>query len=118
MNGGKLVSSAIRIPRIVSLTDDAAQINIVAFVTDRSTALGEVSLPPDQPTVVPVSVEEVLTAYDGWGDDVVKLLSCITNPNKWFINIVYPPLETYVKGNIALTGDAVRRRSCAQVRLH
>ena len=82
---------------------------MAAFVTDRSVAIGDVKLPPDQPTVMPASVEELLTVYQGWGNDVVRLLACMSKPNKWYINIVHPFLETYVKGNIALMGDSVRR---------
>lgn len=52
-------------------------------------------------------MEEILAQYEGWGPDVVNLLKCIKQPNKWYINVVDPPLESYVKGRVALVGDAV-----------
>ena len=54
-----------------------------------------------------VDVHEVLDEYQGWGKDVVSLLSCMSNIKKWRINVVYPPLPSYFKGAIALMGDAV-----------
>ncbi|KAI0347664.1 FAD/NAD-P-binding domain-containing protein [Trametopsis cervina] len=81
-------------------------LNIVAFVVDRSIEVGSTRLAEGQPTVVPVTKEELLHEYEGWGPDVINLLSCIEQPNKWYINVVYPPLETYVNDRIALLGDA------------
>ena len=49
----------------------------------------------------------MLKEYEGWGSDVIGMLSCIENPNKWYINVVCPPLEAYAKGKVALLGDAV-----------
>ena len=69
--------------------------------------VGAIRLPPDQPLVVPVTKEEMLKEYEGWGSDVIGILSCIENPNKWYINVVCPPLEAYAKGKVALLGDAV-----------
>lgn len=37
----------------------------------------------------------------------MALLGCIQKPSKWSLHAVYPPLETYVSGNIALIGDSV-----------
>ena len=31
------------------------------------------------------------------------------NPKKWYINVVWPHLPSFVKGRVALVGDAVRR---------
>ena len=36
------------------------------------------------------------------------ILSCIEKPNKWYINVVYPHLKSFVNGRVALLGDAVR----------
>ncbi len=74
---------------------------------DRSVKVGSVRLPEGQPAVVSVTKEELLKDYEGWGSDVVGLLSCIEHPTKWYINVIDPPLETYAKGSIALLGDAV-----------
>lgn len=84
------------------------QINVVAFAADHTIPIGSVQLPPDQPRVILVPQEEMLKEYEGWGNDVIGLLSCIPKPSKWFIHVVHPPLESYVKGRIALVGDAVR----------
>lgn len=64
-------------------------------------------LPSGQPLVVQVLKEQMLEEYAGWGSDVTGVLSCIQNPNKWFINVIHPPLEAYAKGKVALLGDAV-----------
>ncbi|OSX66927.1 hypothetical protein POSPLADRAFT_1072093 [Postia placenta MAD-698-R-SB12] len=83
-----------------------ALINVVAFAADHTIPIGSVQLPPDQPRVILVPQEEMLKEYEGWGNDVIGLLSCIPKPSKWFIHVVHPPLESYVKGRIALVGDA------------
>jgi len=81
-------------------------INVVAFVTDRSVEIGQANLPPEEPWVTPVTKEELLEQYAGWGSDVTGLLGCIQNPNKWSIHVVSPPLKSYVNKRIALLGDA------------
>ena len=86
---------------------DCKQINIAAFKADRTAKFGSVQLPPDQPTVVPVSMEEFLTTFEDCGGDLLRLMACAAKPNKWFMHVVYPPLETYAKGRVALLGDAV-----------
>lgn len=40
--------------------------------------------------------------------EIRDLLKCMENPSKWYINIVYPHLEAFAKGRVALLGDAVR----------
>lgn len=64
---------------------------------------------PANPAVSIVSKEDLLGEYDGWGSDVLKLLSCIETWSKWKINVVYPLLESYAKGRVVLVGDAVSR---------
>lgn len=80
---------------------------MVAFVIDRTVPVGAVRLPSGQPLVVQVPKEQMLEEYAGWGSDVTGVLSCIQNPNKWFINVIHPPLDAYAKGKVALLGDAV-----------
>jgi len=36
----------------------------------------------------------------------MKILKCIDKPRKWYIHVVLPPLDSYVKGRVALIGDA------------
>ena len=55
-----------------------------------------------------MTTEQLLEAYEGFGDDALALLSCMENPSRWDLNVVYPGLPSYVKGRVALLGDAVR----------
>ena len=87
---------------------NGAQVNVVAFVIDHTVEVGAIRLPSDQPLVASVPKEQLLKEYEGWGSDVTAVLSCIQNPNKWYVNIVHPPLARYAKGKVALVGDAVR----------
>ena len=90
------------------LRADSLQWNIVAYVTDYSHELSEVKLSEDEPTVVPVTVQDVLADYADFGEDVRKILSCLVNPTRWKLTVVWPHLPTFVNGGIALLGDAVR----------
>jgi salicylate hydroxylase len=65
--------------------------------------------PPTAVAVQDVTLEEVLSAYEGYGPEVTTLLSCARNPTKWNINVVYPhiPPEKWVKDRVAILGDAV-----------
>lgn len=83
---------------------------MVAFVCDNTLPLGSVTLAPGTPWVTAVPQQELLDAYAGWGEDPLKILSCIKSPSKWSIFALYPPLESYVKGKVALVGDAVGSR--------
>ncbi|KAF7794420.1 hypothetical protein EIP86_005554 [Pleurotus ostreatoroseus] len=82
------------------------QINIVAFVANHDKAIGEENIPPDAPRVVPVDTETLVKEYQGWGNEVTTLLSCAKEPSKWIIDVVHPPLQSYVKGRVALLGDS------------
>ena len=53
--------------------------------------------------------QQLLEEFANFGDDAMRMLKCIRNPSKWFIHVVYPPLESYVRGKVALLGDAVSR---------
>ncbi|EMD41848.1 hypothetical protein CERSUDRAFT_90429 [Gelatoporia subvermispora B] len=81
-------------------------INIVAFVANHHIPIGSANLPPGSPWVSQSTQEELLKEYEGWGPDVINTLGCIKEPSKWSIHVVYPLLQTYVKGRIALLGDA------------
>ncbi|OCH96306.1 FAD/NAD(P)-binding domain-containing protein [Obba rivulosa] len=81
-------------------------INIAAFADNYHIPLGSANLAPGAPWVSEVSQEELLKEYEGWGPDVINTLKCVQSPSKWSIHVVYPLLETYTKGRIALLGDA------------
>ncbi|KAI5122976.1 hypothetical protein M0805_006855 [Coniferiporia weirii] len=85
---------------------DGAVINVVAFACDRSYPWGSRPLAPGQPWVTPRTTSELLAEYAGWGRDVLLLLGCIESPSVWAIHAVDPPLTTYVRGRVALLGDA------------
>ena len=59
-----------------------------------------------EPQVVDASPEDILAEYQGWGSDVIGLLGCIRKASKWNINVI-SPLKSYVRGRMALVGDAV-----------
>ena len=87
------------------------QINVVAFVSSPDSS-PERYAPPALSAVQHVTTAEVLAAYEGWGPEVTSLLSCMDNPTKWSISVVYPPIraENWTRGPVAILGDAV---SCA-----
>ncbi|KZT74947.1 FAD/NAD(P)-binding domain-containing protein [Daedalea quercina L-15889] len=81
-------------------------INVVAFAADYTNPIGSASLPPDEAWVKSVPQEEMLKVYEGCGPEVAALLRCIKTPSKWSIHVVHPHLESFVKGRVALIGDA------------
>ena len=85
------------------------QINVVAFVSDPDSSPEKYPLPP-LASVQQATKEEVLAAYDGWGPEVTNLLSCMDNPTKWNISVVYPHIkaEDWTRGPVTILGDAVR----------
>ena len=104
---------------VTSDSDDTFhQINVVAFSSDPDSNPDHY---PDPATkaVEDVTTEEVMTTYENYGPEVKTLLSCMVNPTKWKINVVYPhiPPEKWTKGPVAILGDAVSTRSfMAQLR--
>lgn len=86
------------------------QINIAAFVTKYDVPVGHASAAhdPEQPSVEVVSNKELMDHYEDFGSKIRAVMGCIDKPNKWYINVVYPHLKTYVRGKVALLGDAVR----------
>ncbi|KAJ7273093.1 hypothetical protein C8J57DRAFT_1316692 [Mycena rebaudengoi] len=78
-------------------------INIVAFATNSAVPVGSVDVPG--PWVESVPQQELLDAYAGWGPDVQIMLQHLVAPSKWYIHALRP-LPTYVRGRIALVGDA------------
>lgn len=95
----------------IALTDFRTQINVAAVVTDPRAdfrAAGhdtELDYAGVKPQIV--TSQELLENFGEWGSDVQKLIGCIQMPDKWNVNVVYPPLESYTSGRIALLGDAV-----------
>jgi salicylate hydroxylase len=48
----------------------------------------------------------MISHFKGWGKDMISILECIEKPSKWALHQLIPTLDSYVKGNIAVTGDA------------
>jgi salicylate hydroxylase len=63
--------------------------------------------PVDGPWVENVSKDELVKAYEDWGDDIKIIMKHIQNPSKWHMHVVHPPLEHYVRDRVVLVGDAV-----------
>src|SRR5258706_13122440 len=83
------------------------------MVTDYSVSMGSVHIPMED-WVAQISEKKLLEEFKTWGEDAQKLIGCLRQPNRWYIHGVYPQLDTYVKGNVALLGDAVRTSSALQ----
>ncbi|KAH9858330.1 FAD/NAD-P-binding domain-containing protein [Lenzites betulinus] len=82
-------------------------INVVAFSARYDIPIGSANLPEGAPWVQEVSKDELKGVYEGWGPDIAAILECMPEkPSKWSIHVVHPPLDTYVKGLVALLGDA------------
>ncbi|KAI0780346.1 FAD/NAD-P-binding domain-containing protein [Trametes elegans] len=82
-------------------------VNIVAFHARYDIPIGAEKLPEGAPWVEEVTRDEVKRVYEGWGPDIAAILQCMPEkPSKWSIHVVDPPLDTYVKGRVALLGDA------------
>ena len=73
-------------------------------MTDRSKDYGT---PVKEPAVERVSEDDLMRDFEGWGTETRALLSCIENPDRWNINVVFPFVETYVRDKVALVGDSV-----------
>lgn len=84
------------------------QINVAALVADYAVDIGDANRPEDAPTSEVVTSADLLAEYEDFGDDIRSVIGCIERPLRWYINVVYPHLPTYVKGRVALLGDAVR----------
>lgn len=78
-------------------------INVVAFVSDRSTATPV--WPSDKPWVNSADQKVMLKAFADWGDATRILLECIASPTYWALHDL-AELPGYVHGRVALIGDA------------
>ncbi|KJA25142.1 hypothetical protein HYPSUDRAFT_200039 [Hypholoma sublateritium FD-334 SS-4] len=60
-----------------------------------------------RPWVEDVNQKEMLDAYqDSWGSTATAILRQMTQPSRWTLHTVYPPLDAFVKDRIVLIGDA------------
>ena len=111
VNAGKLVGPSSCKHKLISIIAHFyRQINVVAFSPHPKTPPAEWrERPLTESQVTDATTEELVRAYAGWGSEVTGLLSCVKQPSKWNINVIWPPLQSYVRGRVALMGDAVSR---------
>ncbi|KAI0060946.1 FAD/NAD-P-binding domain-containing protein [Artomyces pyxidatus] len=81
-------------------------LNVVAFISDVALPPGASSVLPESEWVIRSSLQEMLEDYAEFGEHPLNILKSVNQPSKWFIHGLYPQLSTYVKGPIALLGDA------------
>lgn len=81
----------------------AELVNVVAFVTDRSTPTPR--LPEGAPWVTEVTQQEMLDDFPGWSEASRALLGCIEHPTRWALHDL-PPLPHYARGRVIIVGDA------------
>ncbi|KAI0081100.1 FAD/NAD(P)-binding domain-containing protein [Panus rudis PR-1116 ss-1] len=82
-------------------------VNVGVAVTDRSIPFsGSTALAGKWS--IDASREEVLAHFSDYDpeSEIVKMLRCISKAMKLPIHVVYPPLESYAMGRVALIGDA------------
>ncbi|KAG6812424.1 hypothetical protein H0H92_002890 [Tricholoma furcatifolium] len=84
--------------------DQREKINVVFFFADSSVPVGSVDVP--LPWAHPVSQEEVLREYSGWGDDANIMIKEMNNTLKWHLHFVRP-LSRFVRDRVVVVGDAV-----------
>ncbi|KAJ3802246.1 FAD/NAD-P-binding domain-containing protein [Lentinula aff. detonsa] len=81
----------------------ATVINIVVFLAEHDEPL-QSELP--YPWVESVSQDELKDSCKDWGHDPMIILDHLTNPSKWSIHALDPPLQSYVRDKVVLVGDA------------
>ncbi|QEM82970.1 salicylate 1-monooxygenase [Halomonas binhaiensis] len=78
-------------------------INVVAFITDRSTP--NPRLPEGEAWVTGVSQEQMLADFEGWGPASQAILEGIPQPTRWALHDL-PQLPHYCRHRVLLAGDA------------
>nr|WP_298057324.1 salicylate 1-monooxygenase [uncultured Halomonas sp.] len=78
-------------------------INVVAFITDRSTPNPQ--LPQGEEWVKAVSQEEMLAVFEDWSPACQAILECIPEPTRWALHEL-PELAHYHRDRVLIVGDA------------
>lgn len=86
--------------------------HIVAYPLRNNELFNVVLLHPDRGTVddlwtIKGSKQDMINDYAGWDEKVTNIIANVQDDAvmEWKLNL-YPPLKTWVKGSIALLGDA------------
>ncbi|OBZ71586.1 Salicylate hydroxylase [Grifola frondosa] len=77
------------------------EINVVVFVSKPELE----GTTYEGPWVSCATSDEVLQAFAEWEPEVKTLLTCLNHPSRWAINVA-TSLPTYVRGRVAILGDA------------
>ena len=64
----------------------------------------------DEAWVKPMRMEDMMSEFAGWGEDVRKILSLMEHPDVWAIFHTLPA-DTFCQGRVALLGDAAHASS-------
>lgn len=59
----------------------------------------------DERWVLPMNMKDMYSDFEGWGENVHKILSLMEKPDVWAL-FDHHPAPTYYKGNLAMLGDA------------
>ncbi|RPD65123.1 FAD/NAD-P-binding domain-containing protein [Lentinus tigrinus ALCF2SS1-6] len=82
-------------------------INVAAFSARYDVPIGSQDPPAGTPWVDEISREDLQKEFEGWGSDIATLLRFMPEKTiRWSVHVVYPPLESYARGRVALLGDA------------
>lgn len=81
----------------------AELINVVAFITDRTTPNPKLAV--GEAWVNVVSQDEMLKVFEGWGAASQAILSCIPEPTRWALHEL-PELPRYQRDRVLIVGDA------------
>ena len=90
--GGHLVTFPI---------DKGKTFNVVAFTSPKNE---KQDWKHGDQWVVPSTIDDVLEDFQGWSEEVRKLLSMLRKPDKWGL-FDHPPAKTYHSGKLVLLGD-------------
>ena len=82
-------------------------INVVAFITDRSTP--NPRLPEGEEWVKAVAQQELLEVFAEWSAASRAILDCIPEPTRWALHEL-PELPFYHRGRVLIVGDAAHAR--------
>lgn len=83
--------------------DHGKTFNIVAFQTDRS--VPDPYYPPNEPWIVPSTVDEMMEGWEGWSDDCQTILQSIKKTDKWHLHEL-EDLPTHAVGRGVIMGDS------------
>ncbi|KAI0077463.1 FAD/NAD-P-binding domain-containing protein [Panus rudis PR-1116 ss-1] len=87
--------------------NEGKMVNVAAIATDRSAPFGE-RLPLGGKWLIDANHDEIIEQVSEYGpeSDLFKVMQLLNGPNKLPIHLLYPVLESYARGRVALAGDS------------